>query len=147
VGSRTVTTERRTVTALDGDPPSVAVAEAEVSIPARVELPRPLKAMWVHLFDNALKSQAGDDGVLDHAASAGVNAVFVQVVHRHDADYGSQVVPRTPDPALAPGFDVLAAAVDGGHARGLQIHAWITVAPAWHESYRGLELPGRPRHR
>ena len=97
--------------------------------------------MWVHLFDDALKSQAGVDRVLDDAASAGVNAVFVQVIRRHDAYYGSKVLPRTPDPALAPGFDVLAAAVDGGHARGMQIHAWITVATAWHESYRGLELP------
>lgn len=140
-GSRTVTTERRTPTASDTSPPSVAVAEPEVRIPARVELPRPLKAMWVPLFDSALKSQAGVDRVLDDAASSGVNAVFVQVVRRHDAYYGSQALPRTPDPALAPGFDVLAAAVNGGHARGIQIHAWITVATAWHESYRGLDLP------
>ncbi len=79
--------------------------------------------------------------VLDDAASAGLNAVFVQVVRRHDAYYDSRALPPTPDPALAPGFDVLAAAVEGGHARGLQVHAWFTVATAWHESYRGVELP------
>ena len=140
-GSRTVTTEQDTARVSDGSPPSVAVAAPEVRVRARVELPRPLKAVWVHLFDDALKSQAGVDRVLDDAVSAGVNAVFVQVVRRHDAYYSSQVLPRTPDPALAPGFDVLAAAVDGGHARGLQVHAWITVATAWHESYRGLQLP------
>ncbi|MGI8808853.1 MAG: glycoside hydrolase family 10 protein [Acidimicrobiales bacterium] len=97
--------------------------------------------MWVHLFDQALKTPAGLDRVLDDAASAGVNAVFVQVVRRHDAYYRSQVLPPTPDPGLAPGFDLLAAAVDGGHARGMQVHAWFTVATAWHESYRKVELP------
>ena len=116
---------------------------AEPAAPAspRISLPRPLKATWVHLFDNALKTPAGMDRLLDDAASAGVNAVFVQVVRRHDAYYGSQVLPPTPDPALTSGFDVLAAAVDGGHARGMQIHAWFTVATAWHESYRELALP------
>ena len=79
--------------------------------------------------------------MLDDAASAGLNAVFVQVVRRHDAYYDSRALPPTPDPARAPGFDVLAAAVDGGHARGLQVHAWFTVATAWHETYRDLELP------
>jgi uncharacterized lipoprotein YddW (UPF0748 family) len=133
-GPATVTTERQT-------PPTTAVALPTTTIPPRIVLPRPLKAMWVHLFDGALKTQAGMDRMLDQAAAAGVNAVFVQVVRRHDAYYGSQVLPRTPDLALAPRFDVLRAAVDGGHARGMQIHAWFTVATAWHESYRDLELP------
>jgi uncharacterized lipoprotein YddW (UPF0748 family) len=97
--------------------------------------------MWVHLFDGALKTPAGLERVLDQAAAAGVNAVFVQVIRRHDAYYGSQALPRTSDPALATGFDLLRAAVDGGHARGMQVHAWFTVATAWHESYRDLELP------
>jgi uncharacterized lipoprotein YddW (UPF0748 family) len=97
--------------------------------------------VWVHLFDDTLKTPAGLARVLDDAASAGLNAVFIQVVRRHDAYYDSRALPRTPDPALAPGFDILAAAVDGGHARGLQVHAWFTVATAWHETYRDLELP------
>ncbi len=95
----------------------------------------------MHLFDHALKTPAGMTRVLDNAASAGLNTVFVQVVRRHDAYYDSQVLPPTPDPALVTGFDVLAAAVDGGHARGLQVHAWFTVATAWHETYRELRLP------
>ena len=95
----------------------------------------------MHLFDPTLKTPAGLTRVLDDASSAGLNAVFVQVVRRHDAYYDSRVLPPTPDPALAPGFDVLAAAVDGGHARGLQVHAWFTVATAWHETYRDVELP------
>jgi uncharacterized lipoprotein YddW (UPF0748 family) len=141
VRKSTVTTERQAATAVGGNQPSVAVPEPAAPIPSRIGLPRPLKAMWVHLFDPVLKTPAGMHRVLDDAASAGVNAVFVQVVRRHDAYYGSQVLPPTPDPALAAGFDVLAAAVAGGHARGMQIHAWFTVATAWHESYRDLDLP------
>jgi uncharacterized lipoprotein YddW (UPF0748 family) len=126
-------------------PPQASTAPAvppPVTPPvAQVELPRPLKAAWAHLFSDDLKTQAGLDRVLDDAASSGLNAVFVQVVRRHDAYYRSEVLPPTPDPALDPGFDVLAAAVAGGRARGLQVHAWFTVATAWHESYRGLNLP------
>ena len=142
VGSQAALTERPAPTAAGGQP-DMAAAEPPTPAPAppRIALPRPLKAVWVHLFDNALKTPAGMDRVLDAAASAGLNAVFVQVVRRHDAYYDSEVLPPTPDPALAPGFDVLAAAVDGGHARGLQVHAWFTVATAWHETYRELELP------
>lgn len=95
----------------------------------------------MHLFDDTLKSAAGMETMLDTAAAAGLNAVFVQVIRRHDGYYDSAVLPPTPDPALEPGFDVLRAAVEGGHRRGLQVHAWITVATAWHEEYRDLELP------
>ena len=139
LGSRAAKTERPTVA--DGNQPSVEVVAPPAPTRSRVVLPKPLKAVWVHLFDDALKSRDGMERVLDDAASAGMNAVFVQVLRRHDAYYGSQALPRTSDPALAPGFDVLAAAVDGGHARGMQIHAWFTVATAWHDTYRDVELP------
>jgi uncharacterized lipoprotein YddW (UPF0748 family) len=115
--------------------PSTPAPAPPAPAPSRVQLPRPLKAVWVHLFDDTLKTPAGMTRVLDTAASAGLNTVFVQVVRRHDAYYDSGALPPTPDPALAPGFDVLAAAIDGGHARGLQVHAWFTVATAWHEVY------------
>ena len=121
--ARTETMERRTAPASDANPPSVAVAAPEVRTPARVELPRPLKAMWVHLFDNALKSQAGVDRVLDDVASAGVNAVFVQVVRRHDAYYGSQVLPRTPAGLWGRNVEATSAA-----ARATEVRCFIRLA-------------------
>lgn len=140
-GSGPVTTERPVLTTGGGGQPGTPTTEPPAPAPSRIQLPRPLKAVWVHLFDDTLKTPAGMVRVLDDAAAAGLNAVFVQVVRRHDAYYDSRALPPTPDPALAPGFDVLAAAVEGGHARGLQVHAWFTVATAWHEAYRDLELP------
>jgi uncharacterized lipoprotein YddW (UPF0748 family) len=126
----------------DTEPPAAEPpATTEAPGPARTELPRPLLATWVHLFDDSLKTPAGVDQVLDDAAGAGLNAVFVQVVRRHDGYYDSRAVPRTPDPGLAGGFDVLDAVIRGGHRRGLQVHAWFNVAPALHHAYDRLTLP------
>lgn len=142
VGSGPPASERPPPATVAPAPPGVPTTDRPAPAPSpRIALPRPLKAVWAHLFDDSLKTPAGMARMLDDAASAGLNAVFVQVVRRHDAYYDSAALPPTPDPARAPGFDLLAAAVDGGHARGLQVHAWFTVATAWHESYRDLELP------
>jgi len=79
--------------------------------------------------------------MVEQAADANLNALFVQVVRRHDAYYRSSVLPRSPDPALPADHDVLAVAIEEGRRRGIQIHAWIVVAPAYHSVYDGLALP------
>ncbi|MFP3905764.1 MAG: glycoside hydrolase family 10 protein [Acidimicrobiales bacterium] len=101
----------------------------------------PESSVWVHLFDETLKTPAGVETMLDEVEAAGIDAVIAQVARRHDAYYDSAYLPPTPDPALEPGFDVLEALVDGGHERGLQIHAWFVVAPTYHEEYDELTLP------
>ena len=55
---------------------------------------------------------------------------------RADAYYNSQIEPwaaRLSGGTLGqnPGWDPLAVAVNEGHARGLEVHAWINVYPAW----------------
>lgn len=139
------TTTTSTTTTTDASVPTDTAAPAEpdpdpAPDPARVELPRPLRAVWVHLFDDSLKTAAGLETVLDDAEAGGLDAVFVQVIRRHDAYFPSEVLPRTPDPALGD-LDLLGAAVEGGHRRGLQVHAWFTVATATHPAYDELELP------
>lgn len=101
----------------------------------------PASAVWVHLFDDTLKTPAGVESLLDEVEAAGIDAVIAQVARRHDAYYRSGYLPSTPDPGLAPGFDVLAALVDGGRERGIQIHAWFVVGHAYHHQYDGLDLP------
>lgn len=100
-----------------------------------------IRAAWVHLFDGSLKSAASIERTLDELQAADVSHVIAQVVRRHDAYYDSEVLPRTPDPTLAPDLDVLQALVDGAHARGMELHAWISVAPSWHDVYRNLPAP------
>jgi uncharacterized lipoprotein YddW (UPF0748 family) len=124
--------------------PSTDAAAPETTTappPAPVPVEPPRSSVWVHLFDDTLKSQTGVDELLDEVAAAGIEAVIAQVARRHDAYYRSGYLPPTPDPALTPGFDVLEALVEGGHERDLQVHAWFVVAPAIHHQYDGLVLP------
>ena len=102
-----------------------------------------IRPVWVHLFDDVLKTRAGIRQVVAELVSAEATAVVVEVVRRQDAYYDSEVLARTADPALEPGLDVLGAMIEEAHAAGLEVHAWIPVAPTWHDSYAGLvEPPG-----
>lgn len=99
------------------------------------------RAMWVHLFDGSLKSREAMARTLDTAASHNLNTVIAQVGRRHDSYSTSDVLPRTTDPAVAPDFDLLAELVPAAKARGLEVHAWFAIAPAYHGAY---DEPGLP---
>lgn len=99
------------------------------------------RGAWVNLFENTLKSRAGITRMLDELSAAGANLVVAQVVRRQDAYYESDVLPRTADPALPEGFDVLAELIPAAHARGIEVHAWYSVAPTWHGMYKDLPRP------
>ncbi len=99
------------------------------------------RAVWVHLFDASLKTRDGIRRVVADLVAADATAVVAEVVRRHDAYYDSAVLPRTADPELEPGLDVLAALLEEGHAAGLEVHAWVPVAPTWHEFYTDLPAP------
>jgi uncharacterized lipoprotein YddW (UPF0748 family) len=99
------------------------------------------RAAWVHLFDNRLKTRSGIQAVVNELATADADTVYAQVVRRHDSYYTSTVLPRTPDPAVAAGFDVLAELLTAAHARGIEVHAWFAVAPTWHAAYANLTPP------
>lgn len=104
------------------------------------------RAAWVHLFDGTLKTRAGVRAMVDELARADANVVFAQVVRRHDAYYPSSVLPRTPDPGVAAGFDVVAELLTAAHARGIEVHAWFGIAPTWHGAYEGLRAPAGWMH-
>lgn len=99
------------------------------------------RAVWVHLFDATLKTRDGIRRVVADLVSAGATAVIAEVVRRQDAYYDSDVLPRTADPELEPGLDVLATLIEEAHAAGIEVHAWVPVAPTWHEQYEGLPAP------
>ena len=105
-----------------------------------------MRGAWVHLFDDTLKSRAGIRTMVDELAAADVNVIIAQVVRRHDAYYTSTVLPRTPDPRIATDFDVLAELIPIAHARGIEVHAWFSVAPTWHDVYRDLPAPAGWMH-
>lgn len=101
-----------------------------------------VRAAWVHLFDDTLKSRTGIRALVDELVVADANLVIAQVARRHDAYYTSEVLPRTVDPRLEPGLDVLDELLTAAHAVGIQVHAWISVAPTYHDNaYRDLTPP------
>ncbi|MGE4547957.1 MAG: glycoside hydrolase family 10 protein [Intestinibacillus sp.] len=77
----------------------------------------------------SLRRQA--DSILDGVKSMGLNTVFLQVRPSSDALYPSAIFPwskyLTGSQGVAPsgGFDPLRYWIDGAHARGLTLHAWL----------------------
>lgn len=71
------------------------------------------------------------DMILDYTKACGFNAIFLQVRPCSDAIYDSDLYPwsafLTGTQGTAPdsGFDSLTHWVNGAHARGMELHAWI----------------------
>lgn len=101
----------------------------------------PVRAVWVHLFDDTLKSREGIEGLVDELVEAEATMVIAQVARRHDAYYSSSVLPETVDPGLEEGLDVLDVLVPLAHAHDLEVHAWVSMAPTWHAVYEDLPAP------
>ncbi len=100
----------------------------------RLGLPVETRALWV----NRWEFSTPDDirRLADKAAAANFNALFFQVRGNADACYRSDLEPwmaRLSGGVLGddPGWDPLAVAVEEAHARGLELHAWVNVYPAW----------------
>lgn len=101
----------------------------------------PMKGIWITTKanldypskatadDEALKAEA--DAILDDCRDMGFNNIFFQVRPFGDAFYKSSVYPWsqfiTGKRGAAPnnGFDPLQYWIEGAHARGLKLHAWI----------------------
>jgi uncharacterized lipoprotein YddW (UPF0748 family) len=100
-----------------------------VSLLAAAAAPAPageLRGLWV--VRTALVSPESVDRVVDEAAAAGFNALFVQVRGRGDAFYDSSLVSRSVLLARQPrSFDPLDRLLRRAHARGLDVHAWFNV--------------------
>jgi uncharacterized lipoprotein YddW (UPF0748 family) len=85
-----------------------------------------LRGLWV--VRTALVSPEAVDRVVDQAAEAGFNALFVQVRGRGDAFYASRIVPRSILLEHEPrDFDPLARLVARARGRGLAVHAWVNI--------------------
>jgi uncharacterized lipoprotein YddW (UPF0748 family) len=123
------------------DDPDADAEHPPTALPPPSELALPMRAAWVHLFDGALKARPGIDRLVDELVAADATAVIAQVARRHDAYYDSEVLPPTADPDLEPGLDVVAELTAVAHAAGLEVHAWISVAPTWHAAYEELPAP------
>ena len=95
-----------------------------------------LRAVWITRF--AYSSQSQLEAIIDRAAAANFNAVFVQIRGEGDAFYRSSVEPwsrlLTGTLGRDPGWDPLQVAIDRAHGHGMELHAYFNVLSAWSAS-------------
>jgi uncharacterized lipoprotein YddW (UPF0748 family) len=105
-----------------------------------------LRGLWV--VRTALLTPESVDRVVDDAAAAGFNALFVQVRGRGDAFYSSRIVPRSVLLEHQPAsFDPLERLIARARTRGLQVHAWVNILLVAHFGQpvpHGHVLEGHP---
>jgi len=90
----------------------------------------PMRAIWVTRYD--YKTPADVVRIMDNCKQAGFNTVLFQVRGNGTVAYPSRIEPWSEEFGFKdPGFDPLALAVGEAHRRGLALHAWVNVMPAW----------------
>lgn len=95
------------------------------------------RALWITRYafaSDATKGPADVRALLDKARAANFNVVFFQVRGMGDAYYKSALVPSWGGGkglGKDPGWDPLQVAVDYGHQKGLQVHAYLNVMTGW----------------
>ncbi len=104
-----------------------ATARAGATAPSPETTPSPeMRGLWV--VRTTLVSPESVDRVVDEAAQAGFNALFVQVRGRGDAFYDSAIVARSALLERQPReFDPLARLLARARLRSLRVHAWFNV--------------------
>lgn len=121
-----------------GDEPGDAASstDAATAADAPLDAAEPtgeLRGVWITRF--AYSSQAGLEAIIDRAAAAHMNAVFVQIRGDGDAYYRSAHEPwaRRLSGVLGrdPGWDPLQVAIDRAHGHGMELHAYFNVFSAW----------------
>lgn len=100
------------------------------------------RAFWADAFHYGFKNPAQVDQLLDDLTAAKANAVFAEIRSRGDSYYLNSVEPPAEDPEYAPSFDALQYLIDQGHARGIEVHAWLPVMPLW----TAAQPPPNPGH-
>ena len=101
-----------------------------------------MRGLWV--VRTGLSRPEAVDRVVDDAARAGFNALFVQVRGRGDAFYASRLVAAEPAARGAARRRSIRwrACCARARERGLQVHAWVNVLLA---ARFGSPLPPGPR--
>lgn len=105
--------------------------------PVPADAPVELRSIWVTRWDYRTAEDVAR--IMDNCAAFGFNAVFFQVRGNGTVYYSSAIEPwawelTSDGPETTgrdPGWDPLAVAIREAHARGLELHAYVNVFPAW----------------
>jgi uncharacterized lipoprotein YddW (UPF0748 family) len=91
---------------------------------------RPMRAIWVTRFDYRSKRDVIE--IFERCDDLQIDTVMFQVRGNATAFYKSSMEPWAEQlGGKDPGFDPLAIALREAHARGMLLHAWVNVMPAW----------------
>ncbi len=133
------------------DVPGADAAPAVDAVAPDVDAAEPrgeVRGVWITRF--AYSSRAGLEAIIDRAAAANMNAVFVQIRGDGDAFYRSNHEPwaRRLSGVLGrdPGWDPLQVAIDRAHGHGLELHAYFNVFSAWPASQPVVAAEGAVQH-
>jgi len=108
---------------------------------ARAAQDLPQRALWVTRYD--YRTEADVNRAIDRCADLGFDTVLFQVRGNATVFYPSRLEPWAEQLEWKdPGFDPLQVALDRAHQRGLSLHAWVNVMPAWW----GMRLPTHSDH-
>ncbi len=135
-----------------GDDPGVDAATVDLDAatvePDAAEPAGELRGVWITRF--AYSTRAGLEAIIDRAASANMNAVFIQIRGEGDAYYRSTREPwaRRLTGVLGrdPGWDPLQVALDRGRMHGMEVHAYFNVLSAWSASQPLPAAEGSVQH-
>lgn len=117
---------------------------------------REVRAVWITTVNgldwppsyDVRQQQQSLIAIIDKLAGARYNTVYFQVRSRGDAVYRSPYEPwsqqMTGVAGKDPGWDPLAVAIEEGHARGMEVHAWFNAFYA--RSGKALPPPSTPPH-
>ena len=123
----------------------IVVPHQEPPPPRPIEPPAPRdvwppRAVWV--VRRAYNSPEEIAGLMEACRQAGFNTVLFQVRGTATVHYRSAIEPMAYEYRSPPTFDPLEVACREAHRRGLALHAWVNMMPAWH----GPTPPTDPRH-
>jgi uncharacterized lipoprotein YddW (UPF0748 family) len=94
---------------------------------------RETRAVWVSRWD--FRTLSDVQSIVDKAAYANLNVILFQVRGQADALYTPGLEPWSAvlsgTLGRHPGWDPLAEMITRAHNRGIEVHAWINVYPAW----------------
>ncbi|SMO38732.1 family 10 glycosylhydrolase [Melghirimyces algeriensis] len=105
----------------------------EQRIPGSDKYRNEFRAFWVDAFHDGFKTPEQVGRLIENVKKSGANAVIVQVRRRGDAYFNKALEPRTEDPDLEPGFDVLDDLLKKARHESprIEVHAWLATLPIW----------------
>jgi uncharacterized lipoprotein YddW (UPF0748 family) len=129
---------------------TIAIPDALVGDPpdAPPMLVGEMRGVWITRY--AYNDAAMLEGIIDRAAGANFNAVFVQIRGEGDAFYQSTLEPwaRKLTGVLGrdPGWDPLQVAIDRARMHGIEIHAYFNALSAWPATSEVAQAEGPVQH-